>query len=112
MQILGLAGTASQGDLTSKRGKIEQRIIGWVQAHRQITICGHTHHPVFADHKTPPYFNAGSCVYPGYITGLELQNGELTLVKWTAQSDTQQSKTPHIKREPISPPRKLRLLGI
>ncbi len=85
---------------------IERRIIGWLRSHWQITICGHTHRPACAAYGTP-YFNAGSCVYPGYITGLEIENGEITLVKWSAQS----KGTLRIRRTLVAPPRKLCLFG-
>jgi hypothetical protein len=75
------------------------------------TLCGHTHHPMSAGYGAPPYFNTGSCMYPGYITGLELQGGEIMLVKWTVQPGTRQSEAPLIKPELIAPPKKLRLLG-
>lgn len=72
-------------------GRIEQRIIQWAQSRRQMVICGHTHRPMLAAYGAPPYFNAGSCLYPGYITGLEIRNGEIALVRWSAQVNGQQS---------------------
>ena len=29
------------------------------------------------------YFNDGSCIHPNGITGLEIENGCITLVKWS-----------------------------
>jgi UDP-2,3-diacylglucosamine pyrophosphatase LpxH len=111
VQLLGFVQTATRADRRQKWGKIEQRIIAWVQNHQQITICGHTHHPMSAGYGAPPYFNTGSCVYPGYITGIEFQDGEIMPVKWTAQPGTRQSEAPLVKRELIAPPKKLHLLG-
>jgi hypothetical protein len=54
---------------------------------------------VSAAHGAPPYFNTGSCLYASYITGIEIQNGEITLVRWAT------------RRERMAPPRKLRSLG-
>ena len=34
-----------------------------------------------------PYFNTGSCVFPSYITGLELVDGALSLVGWRVEPD-------------------------
>jgi hypothetical protein len=111
LQLLGLVGTASPAIPNSRRGLIEQRLIDWVQAHQQITICGHTHHPSFARYGALPYFNTGSCVYYGHITSLELQDGQLMPVKWAARP-AKRTGAPTIARELISPPTELRLLGI
>lgn len=43
---------------------------------------GHTHRPVFPPPGETPYFNVGSCVHPRCITGIEIENGLLVLVKW------------------------------
>ena len=110
LQLLGWVATTSREDRRHKPGIIESRIVEWVEAHRQITICGHTHRPASTRYGAAPYFNTGSCVYPGYITGLELQDGELHLVKWTAQSGSTQTQMLPIQREPIAPPIKLHLL--
>jgi UDP-2,3-diacylglucosamine pyrophosphatase LpxH len=110
LQLRGWVATASREDQKNKQGIIERRIVEWVEAHRQTTICGHTHRPASTRYGAAPYFNTGSCVYPGYITGLELQDGKLHLVKWTAQSGSTQTQTLPIQREPLAPPIKLRLL--
>jgi UDP-2,3-diacylglucosamine pyrophosphatase LpxH len=90
---------------------IERRIVGWVRARRQIIICGHTHRPMSAGYDAPPYFNAGSCVFPGVITGLEIQNGEITLVKWSCYPGARNGGMLRVKRERLAPPRKIYLLG-
>jgi len=110
LQLLGWVATAGREDWKNKQGIIERRIIEWVEARRQITICGHTHRPASTRYGAAPYFNTGSCVYPGYITGLELQDGKLHLVKWTAQSGPTQTQMFPIQRESLAPPIKLHLL--
>jgi hypothetical protein len=35
-----------------------------------------------ATDRREPYFNTGCCVNPGYLTGIEIQNGCISLVKW------------------------------
>ncbi|MES2430556.1 MAG: metallophosphoesterase [Bacteroidota bacterium] len=63
-----------------------------------ILITGHTHKPVFASGKynknfdysisdnesvKPSYFNTGCCCYnDGDITGIEIDKGDIRLVKW------------------------------
>ncbi len=63
--------------------QLEGAILSWAQEKRQATICGHTHLCAFPDPQAnPPFFNIGHCSTPGYITGLEIADGELALVKW------------------------------
>ncbi len=86
---------------------IERRIISWIEANRQTVICGHTHRPMCAGYGKPPYFNTGSCVIPGTLTGLELQDGALTLVKWSAHPGAKPGQAIAVKRTPLAPSRKL-----
>ena len=108
LQILGLGSPPSRPHDSRNRANIRQRIIEWLQANRHIVICGHTHRPASAAHGAPPYFNTGSCLYAGYITGIEVQNGAITLVRWSARPGMGGKE---VRREPMAPPRKLRLLG-
>ena len=64
---------------------IEKRLVTWAATRQRITICGHTHRPVAALPGMPPYFNTGSCVFPGFITGLEIENGHIRLIKWVRE---------------------------
>jgi len=107
LQLLGLVETASQEGSTAKRARIEQRIIEWVEDQRLITICGHTHHPICTRFGAAPYFNTGSCIYPGYITGLELQNGKIRLVKWMARPARRQGEALRFEHQPLAPPTEL-----
>jgi UDP-2,3-diacylglucosamine pyrophosphatase LpxH len=50
---------------------------------QQLIICGHTHRQAFPVNGGPAYYNTGSGIVPGLITGLELQNGALIPVRWT-----------------------------
>ena len=54
-----------------------------------------------------PYFNAGHCVTPGIITGLEIENGEIGLVRRRA---TPGSASPYL-REVLSAPRQLKFFN-
>jgi len=61
---------------------------------KMMLIAGHTHRPVWAGHtketqsepgSLPAYFNTGCCRFSdGDITGMEIQDGMLRLVKWKA----------------------------
>lgn len=63
---------------------IEQRIAAWLgRVDNLAIICGHTHRPAFAAVGGLPYYNTGSGVRPGYVTGLEIADGSISLVSWT-----------------------------
>ncbi|MBN1178799.1 MAG: serine/threonine protein phosphatase [Anaerolineae bacterium] len=62
---------------------IERQIMAWAQTDRRTVICAHTHQAAFPTGGTPSYFNTGSCVRPGGITGIEISDGEIRLVKWS-----------------------------
>ena len=47
-----------------------------------LTITGHTHRPRFPEPGDIPFFNDGSCVHPRSITGIEIENGNISLIKW------------------------------
>jgi len=40
----------------------------------------------------PAYFNTGCCIIPGRITGIELQDGQLSLVKWTCEGRLERTR--------------------
>lgn len=63
-------------------GEVERKVMAWAEANQQMVICGHTHRSWFSKADETPYFNSGSCVHPRCITGLEIQNGAISLVKW------------------------------
>lgn len=107
MEQLGLTSASSRPRSVQKRAQsIEQRIVAWVEAHRQIVICGHTHQPRSTRCGRTAYFNTGSCVVPGYVTGLELQDGALTLVKWSSDAANGNGR-PGVRREVIAAPKRI-----
>jgi hypothetical protein len=99
-----------EGRMVHYRKKVEQRIVEWLIPRHQIVICGHTHRPMCAGYGAP-YFNAGSCVYDGYITGLEIQGGEIRLARWSSWFGSGQGGEIRVKRELIATPTKLHLLN-
>ena len=48
-----------------------------------ILISGHTHRPIFANPGSSLYFNDGSCIHPGCLTGIEIENNQISLIKWS-----------------------------
>lgn len=86
--------------------KVERRIKEWIQNNNnQMIIAGHTHRPRFPEPTETPYFNDGSCVHPRAITGIEIENGEITLIKW--HTTTHDDGTVQIIRSVLEGPEKL-----
>ncbi len=92
----------SPSDDHSLRNKHNRMMYDWSrEKNKLILITGHTHQPVFASGKyfdfppgaipssepasmlKPSYFNTGCCCYnDGDITGIEIDSGQIRLVKW------------------------------
>ena len=104
LQLMHLASvTCRDGEEHTPR-TYEQHLMSWAADRRQVLICGHTHRPASAAYGETPYFNTGYCLAPGVLTGLEIQHGEIGLVRWRA---TPHSMTP-FQREILSQPRRLK----
>ncbi|MBS3784404.1 MAG: metallophosphoesterase family protein [Anaerolineae bacterium] len=101
IQNLGMGHVATSIVESRNRGTLRQRVSEWIEAHKQMVICGHTHTPKAAKADALPYFNTGSGVFDGYITGLEIQNGRIALVKWL------QVGLDQVERCLLTPPRAL-----
>ncbi len=83
LQIFGIGDPTSPARNNIELNKVERRTKNWIISNNDLfTITGHTHRPRFPSPGEIPYFNDGSCVHPRAITGLEIENGEITLVKW------------------------------
>lgn len=83
LQVIGIADPTSPAKNYKELIKIERRIKKWIlENNKLLTIAGHTHRPRFPEPGQIPFFNDGSCVHPRSITGLEIENGTITLIKW------------------------------
>jgi predicted phosphodiesterase len=73
--------------------KVEKRLNKWiVKNNDQMIIFGHTHRPRFPDPGNLPLFNDGSCVHPGSITGIEIVDEKISLVKWYEETGNNNKK--------------------
>ena len=68
------------------RSKRDRYLHQWAVKNRQVLIAGHTHRALFNPHpQTEPtdhYINVGCCVLLDGMTGIEIDRGEIRLVKW------------------------------
>lgn len=83
LQILGIRDPTSPAKNYKELLRVERRLKKWILANsNQMIIAGHTHRPRFPSPGELPYFNDGSCVHPRSITGIEIENMEISLIKW------------------------------
>lgn len=61
---------------------IEKKLKKWSIINNKMLVAGHTHRPIFPKLGHSLYFNDGSCIHPSGITCLEIEKGNITLVKW------------------------------
>ncbi len=83
LNVMGIADPTSPAKNYKELIKIERRLKKWIVENKNLmTIVGHTHRPRFPEPGEIPLFNDGSCVHPRSITGIEIENGEISLIKW------------------------------
>ena len=105
MELLGFKDITSAAKNNVKKKRVENKLFRWAQENGTILIAGHTHRPICPLDPKNLYFNDGSCVHPTSITGLELKNSELTLVKWSVR--TREDMSLYVKRQEIAVPRRI-----
>lgn len=83
LNVMGIADPTSPAKNYKELIKVERRTKKWIaDNNNRITITGHTHRPRFPEPGDIPFFNDGSCVHPRSITGIEIENGKISLIKW------------------------------
>jgi len=88
LNVMGIADPTSPAKNYKELIKIERRTKRWIYNNNNlITIVGHTHRPRFPEPGDIPYFNDGSCVHPRSITGIEIENGKISLIKWQIETN-------------------------
>ncbi|WP_100611057.1 metallophosphoesterase family protein [Confluentibacter lentus] len=106
LNVMGIADPTSPAKNYKELIRVERRTKRWIIGNNNlITITGHTHRPRFPEPGDIAYFNAGSCVHPRSITGIEIENGEIALIKW--EIDTNDDGVLQIFRYVLEGPRKL-----
>ncbi len=106
LNVMGIADPTSPAKNYKELIKIERRTKQWIAENNNlITVVGHTHRPRFPEPGNIPYFNDGSCVHPRSITGIEIENGNISLIKW--QIDTNEEGMLQIVKILLEGPSKL-----
>ena len=106
LQVWGIADPTSPAKNYKELIKVERRIKKWILRNNLLlTVAGHTHRPRFPEPGDIPFFNDGSCVHPRSITGIEIENGTISLIKW--QIATKDDGTLQIVRILLEGPQKL-----
>lgn len=87
IHTIGFQNPSSPAKNRIKRHKIEVNFSKWIDKYKRPIICGHTHRPKFPKEGDSYYFNAGCCVHPRGINGLEIADGKIMLVDWRVRPD-------------------------
>ena len=106
LQVWGIADPTSPAKNYKELIKIERRLKKWLLLNKgPLIVMGHTHRPRFPEPGDIPLFNDGSCVHPRSITGIEIENGAIALIKW--QIATREDGTLQVVRILLEGPQKL-----
>ena len=109
-QILGVKDPTSPAKNFERRVKLEKEMTQWLNDNKSelgSLVVGHTHRPYLPEVNETPYCNTGSCVHPRCITGIEIENGEITLIKWFIDVNPATKGTLFVNKEILEGPRKL-----
>ncbi|EDP71199.1 hypothetical protein FBALC1_01907 [Flavobacteriales bacterium ALC-1] len=83
LNVMGIADPTSPAKNYKNLIRVERKTKKWISENNNlITIVGHTHRPRFPEPGDIAFFNDGSCVHPRSITGIEIENGKISLIKW------------------------------
>lgn len=106
LELIGIRNPTSAASNDFIKSHIEKKLIDWSTQNNHMIIAGHTHRPCFPKIGEHLYFNDGCCTFPHYITGIEICDGAISLVKWSAK--TREDQTLVIDKEVLSGPTKLK----
>jgi predicted phosphodiesterase len=107
LQVFGLNDPTLPSQNAKQRHKVETKIQRWIGKGKksQPLICGHTHRSWFPYPGEIPYFNTGSCVHPRFITGIEIQDGTIALIKWWLEPNDSTGELAVTRRTIVDPER-------
>lgn len=86
LELIGFTAPTGAARAHHKKELIEKKLAAYANSEQLILIAGHTHRPAYPRPGTGLYFNDGSCVHPKSITGIEIVNRKIALVKWSVSA--------------------------
>lgn len=103
--VAGFKEPISSAKNYKKGSKVDKKLNDFANKNKKMIICGHTHNVKFPEVGKGLYFNDGCCVNPGIITSLEINNGLITLIKWSIEVN--ENNNLYIKRGIIDGPERI-----
>lgn len=105
LEILGIRDPTKVVKNYSRGECVCNNMRRWADKENKIIIAGHTHKPWFSTEDECKYFNTGSCVHPRCITGIEISEGSIMLIKWSVK--VKRDGTLYIGKDILEGPRKI-----
>ena len=99
LEHFGISDPTSAAKNYICKDKAEKRLLKYSHLTKRRLITGHTHRPRL-NPSEPGYMNTGSCVHPGCITCLEIENNTISLIKWCFS--VKKDRTLYVSREILS----------
>jgi len=85
LEMVGFRAPTGAARSHAKKEILEKQMARFAETESIMLVAGHTHRPVFPKPGESLYFNDGSCVHPRCITGIEIENNQISLVKWAVR---------------------------
>lgn len=82
LELWGVQDPTSTAKNYKRKKNTEKKLSQWASDNNVLLVAGHTHRPVLPKPGESLYCNDGSCVHPMGITAIEIERGQMTLVKW------------------------------
>ncbi|MCL1913898.1 MAG: metallophosphoesterase family protein [Eubacteriaceae bacterium] len=82
LQLLGVKNPFIPAENTKKADRLDKLLMEWSESSGIAIAAGHTHRSMFPNPGGPLYFNDGCCVHPYGITAIEIERGQISLVRW------------------------------
>ncbi len=101
LEHFGVNDPTSAARNYKKLEKYEKCLEEWTREKDVYLAAGHSHRPRLPEGEGR-YLNAGSCVHPRSVTAIEIENMQMTLVKW--MMTTRPDMTLYVAREVMAGP--------
>lgn len=86
LELIGFTAPTGAARTHKQKEIVEKKLAAYADTRNVMLIAGHTHRPAYSKPNSGLYFNDGSCVHPHSITGIEIDKGKISLVKWSVSA--------------------------